>query len=319
MSFYDVFNGDADGLCALHQLRLAAPRDSVLITGVKRENALLSRVTPQRDDQITVVDVALDRNRAALDAALVAGAAVQWFDHHLSGAAPVHPRLEAHIDCAPDVCTGLLVDRYLAGRFRAWGVVAAFGDNLVAVAETAATPLGLERHRVAQLRELGECLNYNAYGETVADLHYEPVDLYAALRPYADPLDFVASEPVLDILRTGRDDDLDRAQRITPSHMNTHAALYMLPATAWARRVSGVFANRLVRADPQRAHGVLTERPEGSYTVSIRSPLLDQRGAGDVCAAFGGGGRASAGGIDALPATEIDRLAAKLAEHYTRA
>ena len=27
MNCHDVFNGDADGLCALHQLRLAAPRD----------------------------------------------------------------------------------------------------------------------------------------------------------------------------------------------------------------------------------------------------------------------------------------------------
>ena len=26
MKFYDVFNGDADGLCALHQLRLALRR-----------------------------------------------------------------------------------------------------------------------------------------------------------------------------------------------------------------------------------------------------------------------------------------------------
>ncbi|HTN65634.1 MAG TPA: acetyltransferase, partial [Burkholderiaceae bacterium] len=35
MKHFDVFNGDADGLCALHQLRLAAPLDAVLITGIK--------------------------------------------------------------------------------------------------------------------------------------------------------------------------------------------------------------------------------------------------------------------------------------------
>ena len=40
----DVFNGDADGICALHQLRLAAPADSELVTGVKRDIALLERV-----------------------------------------------------------------------------------------------------------------------------------------------------------------------------------------------------------------------------------------------------------------------------------
>ena len=37
MNFFDVFNGDADGICALIQLRLAEPRDTTLITGVKRD------------------------------------------------------------------------------------------------------------------------------------------------------------------------------------------------------------------------------------------------------------------------------------------
>ena len=41
MSHWDVFNGDADGLCALQQLRLARPRESRLVTGLKREIALL--------------------------------------------------------------------------------------------------------------------------------------------------------------------------------------------------------------------------------------------------------------------------------------
>ena len=44
MSYYDVFNGDADGLCSLHQLRLDEPRDSVLVTGAKRDIELLQRV-----------------------------------------------------------------------------------------------------------------------------------------------------------------------------------------------------------------------------------------------------------------------------------
>ena len=30
----DVFNGDADGICALQQIRLAEPGESVLVTGV---------------------------------------------------------------------------------------------------------------------------------------------------------------------------------------------------------------------------------------------------------------------------------------------
>ena len=66
MASFDVFNGDADGLCALHQLRLAEPRDSVLVTGVKREIALLKKVQASSGDHITVLDISLDKNREAL-------------------------------------------------------------------------------------------------------------------------------------------------------------------------------------------------------------------------------------------------------------
>ena len=63
---FDVFNGDADGLCALHQWRLAHPAESTLVTGVKRDIALLERVPAQPGDEVSVLDISLDRNRAAL-------------------------------------------------------------------------------------------------------------------------------------------------------------------------------------------------------------------------------------------------------------
>ena len=34
---YDVFNGDADGIISLVQLRLSDPRDAELVTGRKRD------------------------------------------------------------------------------------------------------------------------------------------------------------------------------------------------------------------------------------------------------------------------------------------
>ena len=42
MAYFDVFNGDADGICALLQLRQHTPRIATLITGVKRDIGLLS-------------------------------------------------------------------------------------------------------------------------------------------------------------------------------------------------------------------------------------------------------------------------------------
>ena len=44
MANFDVFNGDADGIISLVQLRLASPLNSTLITGYKRDINLLSRV-----------------------------------------------------------------------------------------------------------------------------------------------------------------------------------------------------------------------------------------------------------------------------------
>ena len=58
----DVFNGDADGICALHQLRLHAPCPQArLVTGVKRDIALLARLKEVRESRITVLDISLDR------------------------------------------------------------------------------------------------------------------------------------------------------------------------------------------------------------------------------------------------------------------
>ncbi|MGI9301396.1 MAG: acetyltransferase, partial [Gammaproteobacteria bacterium] len=164
MKHFDVFNGDADGICALHQLRLAAPRDSELVTGVKRDIDLLKRVEAGEGDCVTVLDISLDKNREALERLLDRGANVLYFDHHFPGGVPEHANLDATIDTAAGVCTSLLVDDYLEGRYRAWAIAAAFGDNLDDVARDVANDAGLTTVRQTQLRELGIYINYNAYG-----------------------------------------------------------------------------------------------------------------------------------------------------------
>ena len=40
---YDIFNGDADGIIALLQLRLADPIGAELVTGVKRDIKLVEK------------------------------------------------------------------------------------------------------------------------------------------------------------------------------------------------------------------------------------------------------------------------------------
>jgi hypothetical protein len=313
--FYDVFNGDADGICALHQLRLAEPRASVLITGAKRDIALLERVGAQSGDVVTVLDISLARNAAALARLLARGVACRYFDHHVPGEIPAHPKLEAFIDTSPEVCTSLLVDRYLEGRHRVWAVVAAFGDNLAASAREAAASLKLNEVQLAQLQELGECINYNAYGDSVDDLHYHPADLYQTLSRYADPFLFLSGEPVCEVLRVARADDLFRASELKPAAATPKSAIYVLPDAAWSRRVNGTFGNQLAAAHPLRAHAVLVTGGNG-YAVSVRSPVAAPRGADAVCREFGGGGRQGAGGIDRLPADDYARFVAAFTRTY---
>jgi hypothetical protein len=69
VAHYDVFNGDADGLCALQQLRLEDACDAVLVTGVKRDIALLARVPARARDTATVLDVSMGRSLQALQQA----------------------------------------------------------------------------------------------------------------------------------------------------------------------------------------------------------------------------------------------------------
>ena len=306
--FYDIFNGDADGICALQQLRLVEPRATVLVTGVKRDVRLLERVAAAPGDDLTVLDISLQTNAADLARLLAAGARIRYFDHHAAGEVPRHAALKTYINTSPDICTSLIVDGYLDGRHRAWAVVAAFGDNLPGPARRAAGGLDLEPAELERLRELGECINYNAYGETVEDLHYHPADLFETLSHYTNPLDFIEGEPVLEVLRSAMADDYDRAAGLEPAAATGATAVFVLPDAAWSRRIQGFFANRLAQRHPKRAHALLVGRP-GGYTVSVRAPMENPRGADRLCSQFEtGGGREGAAGINRLPEADYQRF-----------
>ncbi len=319
MSCFDVFNGDADGLCALHQLRLADPADAELVTGPKRDISLLKRVQAQAGDHVTVLDIALSKNRDALDRLLAAGAQVRYFDHHQPGDIPAHPNFEPHIDTDANVCTSLLVNRHLQGRQLAWAVTGAFGDNLADAARQAAGPLGLSGEQLAQLQSLGECLNYNGYGETLDDLFFDPADLYRQLRPFADPFAFIAESPAYPTLKAGYEEDMARAVAVSATEARASGRIFMLPAEKWARRISGVFGNRLAVESPAQAHAVLTAKPDGGYVVSVRAPLAAKSGADELCSQFEtGGGRKGAAGINHLPESELGRFIATFFAVFTR-
>jgi len=320
MTHFHAFNGDADGLCALQQLRLADPQPSVLITGVKREIELLRRVPAVAGDRVTVLDVSFDVNRAALQPLLDAGVSVRWFDHHHAGDLPVHERFEPSIDMAADVCTSLLVDRALAGRYRHWAIAAAYGDGLKAVADGLCREEVIAVEHAAMLEQLGTLLNYNAYGDAVRDLHFDPAVLAEQMLPFVDPLDFVRASPSFATLADGYRSDMDLARGLQPVRRCRGAMVVVLPDEAWARRAIGSLANELMRAEPDAGVAILSPKPAGGYTVSVRAPSCGRAPADVFCRQFAtGGGRRGAGGINDLPVGDIDRFVVRFEAHFAQA
>lgn len=317
MNHYYVFNGDADGLCALHQLRLGDSSIAILVTGVKRDIKLLDRVEAHAGDRVTVLDISLDSNRKGLMRLLSADAIVEYFDHHHAGEIPQHHNLIAHIDLAADVCTSLLVDQHLKGKFHLWAITAAFGDNLIQKARQLASAAGLTEVETEQLACLGEYLNYNGYGDNLSDLHFHPADLYEEIKPYSNPFDFIARSAAFTKLAAGFKDDMNQADSLQPLVSDDHGAAYLLPDAPWARRVSGIFANKLANDNPRRAHAVITRNQSGNYTVSVRSSLINPQGADVLCLRFDtGGGRKAAAGINHLPVDSLDYFVTNFKQHF---
>jgi hypothetical protein len=312
MRSFDVCNGDADGLCAVLQWRLAHPGPATLVTGLKRELDLLQKVRAAAGDEVLVCDLSMQRNHEALLKLLQQGVQVRYVDHHEVDRIPRHPGLQACIDFDPRVCTSLLMDRLIGGRFRAWALVGAYGDNLTGVADALAEDMGLDPPTRAQLRLLGEAINDNAYGDEPGDQYIAPQRLYATLARHAHPLELLRHETLgaeLDALRRA---DLQKALAQPVRAAGPAARTVMLTDAPWSRRVVGSLANELAWAEPQQAHAVLKANSRGGYVVSLRAPQGRPAGADEFCRGFGGGGRAGAAGIDHLPAGEMDRFIAEL-------
>ncbi len=301
-----VFNGDADGLIAQHLMELNGMRPATRITGLKRDIALLNRPPPDASE-FAVFDISFDVNRAFVEAWLRGGARMRWFDHHDPGEPYVHAGLETHIHTAPGVCTALIVHRTLASADVRWAAAAAFGDNLTDTASALLLPLALPAEDQAALRELGELLNYNAYGETERDVLFPAAAVAERLAPFADPLVFHREGGLIPALRDQCRQDETHLQALHPAESTPTARIYHLPAEAWARRLGSTFANRLVHAHPEAAVAVIHPLQDGNLQVSLRTPKTGVKmTAAEFAKEFAtGGGRARAAGINRLPADQI--------------
>lgn len=319
---FDVFNGDADGILALLQLRLSKhevqPKESTLITGVKRDISLLKQVNVNTATSVTVLDISLEKNIEALTKLLDKDVAVFYVDHHRTGDIPQSTKLVSLLDTDANTCTSLLVNKHLNNEFVYWAIAAAFGDNMQATAEALSAQYELTLTQQSQLNELGVYINYNGYGRSVDDLHFHPAELFNKLLNYCDPFELInETGSVFAQLKAAYLADMDKAKNAEVLTENTRFKAVQLADEPWARRVSGVFGNDLANASPEKAHAVLTLNADSTYTVSLRAPLNNKQGAGELCASFPtGGGRAAAAGINALPQEMLGDFFDSVSKYY---
>ncbi|MDP5255387.1 MULTISPECIES: DHH family phosphoesterase [unclassified Vibrio] len=317
---YDVFNGDADGIIALLQLRLAEPKDSQLITGVKRDIQLLQHVANANDvTSVTTLDISMEKNKAPLEALLARGIDTFYCDHHRAGDIPESDHLHALIDLDAETCTSLLINQYLGQRYSTWAIAAAFGDNMFKAAEALAAEQALSAQDTEFLKELGTLINYNGYGANIDDLHIPPATLFQQLLGYENPFDLREDRqsPYYQ-LKAGYESDYQNVLSLTPIEDSDVSKVFELPCQPWARRISGVFGNELANQSPDKAHAVLTlNGSEQDYTVSVRAPLSNRVGADEICSQFPtGGGRKAAAGVNALPLADKARFIETLNRFY---
>ncbi len=322
--YIDIFNGDADGICSLIQLRKVCPVDvhkQHLVTGVKRDIALVKNISDEQAKcaDITVLDVSFDSNERALAGVLKQASAVFYCDHHQAKKLFAHARLTTVIDTDPTLCTALLINAHLKNAEPLWAITAAYGDGLDASANQLADQLRLTEQQKTALKELGMLINYNAYGNTVEDLYYPPDALYKTLMTYDNPFAVIAdiASPYAR-LKAGYEADLAQVLATPVQSDIASLLLVQLPNASWSNRISGTYGNLLAAENRDKAIIIVSNNPDQTLTISLRAPKSNPYGAADVCNQFAtGGGREGAAGVNTLPVTELSRFVKLVSQTYS--
>ena len=309
MTNYDVFNGDTDGIFAWHQLRLAHPRDATIVTGVKRDVGLVSRVNAGDGDLVTVMDVSHAKNRKDVQRLLDSGAIVEYFDHHDPSELIAHPNITYHINTEPNISTGLIVNSYVKGKNCLWSIATAFGDNHMELAVKMAKSEGLDDEQINLLKQIGLVVNYNSYGQTADDLFYSPEEIAEAVKACgSDVFRFTEQSDIFSTLLENFSNDMASAGCQEPYSISENGVIYTLPNEVWTHRIMGSFSNHLVSTNKDLACAISVLNSDGTYRISVRSSINNPHGAGDLCKKFGGGGREKAAGINNLPESELEEF-----------
>ncbi len=291
------------------------PKDSEVFTGVKRDVKLLRHCTNIENARFTVFDISLLSNRDNVNTILNKGNSIRWFDHHEPGDTDLGDDFEIFVDADPNCCTNILVDKFLEGLYRPWTICGAYGDNLHEQAEKL-NPC-FNESSMSQLKEIGETLNYNGYGNKESDLTVHPKDVYLDIKNYESPFQYRDKSDVYYKIHTQMKSDEAELSSSEIMHDTQTGKVILLPDSRASIRYSGIYSNEQTTNNPDKAFAILTLVDGENYRISIRSPKTNPYGASKLALQFPtGGGREKAAGVNELPISELNQFIEKFEEVY---
>jgi hypothetical protein len=239
---------------------------------------------------------------------------IRWFDHHDPGDFDYGQDMRAIIDTDPNTCTAIIIDEYIERQYRDWTIAAAYGDNLHDTARRIGSRFSESQHE--ELRRVGETLNYNGYGRTEEDLIAHPLDVYEDLHEFVSPFNYAAESGLFGIIEDHMKQDRENVNKSDTILDKPFGCVVMLPDSISSLRYSGIYSNKLVNDNHDKAFAILTTVPNG-YRVSIRAALNKPTGAGALASQFHtGGGREKAAGINLLGEDQLDLFINKFTQAF---
>ncbi len=322
-----IFNGDADGIISQHILTLELGSPALRITGLKRDIELLKKLPGNWEGDIQVCDISLKPNLNAVKKILNQGQSkVSWYDHHEPGEDFDHENLEKHIHESSGLCSAAIVHNVFGQKYPLWASMAAFGDNIPDLALALVQKVNSGKHseitaaELALLRRGGVLLNYNAYGESLNDLRFDPLALAKYISDFSSALDFAQDQSIFGPLENQLSEDQAYFAGLKPIRQSPWAQAFSIPSEPWARRYAATWANERVLAKPWQALATLTSLTDGSYSVSIRARREKEKSnpsAADLASEFPtGGGRKLAAGINRLAKEDLEKFLLRFEEFF---
>jgi hypothetical protein len=190
-----------------------------------------------------------------------------------------------------------------------------YGDNLHEQADKF-NPC-FDEITMSKLKEVGETLNYNGYGNEELDLTAHPKDVYIDLKEYESPFEYRIKSETYNKIHTHMKSDEAELSSSEILHESETGKVILLPNTRASIRYSGIYSNQQTTDSPDEAFAILTSVGGGNYRISIRSPKTNPYGASKLALQFPtGGGREKAAGVNELPKSELNNFIEKFEEVY---